>query len=109
MDEFKLELKAFLKRYALGYTDVANVALVSETTVRNWMAQKKIPAAKKKVLEIWMSETTGNKPASCPEEKPQLSLGQEAALLLKKLHAAYPDVPADNVTLLVMLAMRDAL
>lgn len=54
-DQFKLAVKLFVKQHNYSYSDVASVAEVSESTVRNWMAKKKIPAVKKKLLEVWMS------------------------------------------------------
>lgn len=108
-DEFKLELKAFLKRNRFGYGDVASLAFVSEATVRNWMAQKKIPAAKKKLLRDWMTTHVAANPEPSTEESVHGALGREVALLLRKLQSAYPDIPPGDVATLVTLAMRDAL
>lgn len=54
-DQFKLAVKLFVKQHGYSYADVASVTDVSEATVRNWMAKKKIPVVKKKLLEVWMT------------------------------------------------------
>jgi hypothetical protein len=54
MDSFKLKVKAWLKSNSKSYKDLAEVCQVTELTVRNWMAKKKIPPAKLKLIEHYM-------------------------------------------------------
>lgn len=54
MDSFKLKVKAWLKANSKSYKDLAEVCQVTELTVRNWMAKKKIPPTKLKLIEHYM-------------------------------------------------------
>lgn len=49
-DELKLSTKLWLKANGFSYAWLAERCYVSETTVRNWMARKTIPAAKEYII-----------------------------------------------------------
>lgn len=50
-ENIKNQLKVWLKLNNKTYADVAEACYVTESTVRNWMAKKKIPIAKVKLIE----------------------------------------------------------
>lgn len=50
-ENIKTKLKAWLKLSNKTYADVAEACYVTESTVRNWMAKKKIPIAKVRLIE----------------------------------------------------------
>ena len=55
--EIKNKIKAWLKLNGKSYKDIADECSVTEATVRNWMAKKKIPIAKAKLLEQVISHS----------------------------------------------------
>ena len=55
-DELKLNVKLWLKANNYSYAWLAEKCYVTETTVRNWMARKQIPAAKEHIIREMMKE-----------------------------------------------------
>ena len=55
-DELKLNVKLWLKANNYSYAWLAEKCYVTETTVRNWMARKVIPAAKEHIIREMMKE-----------------------------------------------------
>ena len=55
-DEFKMGIKLWLRRQGYDYAWLANQCGVSETTVRNWMARKSIPAVKVAIIRSMMKD-----------------------------------------------------
>lgn len=53
-DELKLNVKLWLKANNYSYAWLAEKCYVTETTVRNWMARKVIPAAKEHIIREMM-------------------------------------------------------
>ena len=49
-DELKMNVKLWLKANNFDYAWLAERCFVTEATVRNWMAQKPIPAAKEHII-----------------------------------------------------------
>lgn len=46
----KIKIKDWLKSSGKTYKDLADLCYVTETTIRNWMTKKKIPAAKLEII-----------------------------------------------------------
>jgi hypothetical protein len=55
-DELKLNVKLWLKANNYSYAWLAEKCFVTESTVRNWMARKLIPAAKVHIIRELMKE-----------------------------------------------------
>ncbi|MGN0865686.1 MAG: hypothetical protein ACI4P8_06030 [Akkermansia sp.] len=55
-DEFKMAIKLWLRRQGYDYAWLANQCGVTETTVRNWMAKKSIPAIKVAIIRSVMKD-----------------------------------------------------
>ena len=55
-DEFKMAIKLWLRRQGYDYAWLANQCSVTETTVRNWMAKKSIPAIKVAIIRSVMKD-----------------------------------------------------
>ena len=55
-DELKLNVKLWLKANNYSYAWLAEKCFVTESTVRNWMARKLIPAAKEHIIRSLMKE-----------------------------------------------------
>ncbi len=55
-DELKLNVKLWLKANNYSYAWLAEKCFVTESTVRNWMARKIIPAAKEHIIRELMKE-----------------------------------------------------
>lgn len=55
-DEFKMGIKLWLRRQGYDYAWLASQCGVSETTVRNWMARKSIPAIKVAIIRSVMKD-----------------------------------------------------
>lgn len=69
-DEFKAQIKAWLKSRGIDYLWLAEQCGVSENTVRNWMAKAPIPPLKQKLLRKLI--------AQLPDQQ---AIGTESALL----------------------------
>lgn len=55
-DELKRDLKEWLKKNNRDYAWLASKCLVSELTVRNWMARKLIPTAKANLIRTMIKQ-----------------------------------------------------
>lgn len=55
-DELKMNVKLWLKANNYSYAWLAEKCFVTESTVRNWMARKLIPAAKEHIIRELMKE-----------------------------------------------------
>ena len=90
-DELKLNVKLWLKANNYSYAWLAEKCYVTETTVRNWMARKVIPAAKEHIIREMMKEL----PLSLPSrvqvtEETRVTLSLDPAtrkVLVKKAFA----------------------
>ena len=96
-EELKTKLKSWLKLHNKAYADVAEACYVTESTVRNWMAKKKIPIAKVKLIE----QLVGNADfgAVAPSSKEETDTPSTAAIapaaaidMLRRLKKVYPEL-----------------
>lgn len=60
-DEFKAQIKAWLKSRGIDYLWLAEQCGVSENTVRNWMARAPIPPLKQKLLRKLIAQLPGQR------------------------------------------------
>lgn len=60
-DEFKTQIKAWLKSRGIDYMWLAEQCGVSENTVRNWMAKAPIPPLKQKLLRKLIAQMPGQR------------------------------------------------
>lgn len=78
-EDLKLSIKAWLKTNRRDYAWLADKCFVTESTVRNWMARKAIPAAKAHII----SQLVREEPMSLPspvevEEETRVTLKLDA-------------------------------
>lgn len=80
-DDLKIDIKIWLKKNKHDYAWLAEKSFVSESTVRNWMAQKSIPKAKEHIIRQLMKET----PIVMPQAQPSsaVEVRSETILTLK--------------------------
>lgn len=60
-DEFKAQIKMWLKSHGIDYLWLAEQCGVSENTVRNWMAKAPIPPLKQKLLRKLIAQMPGQR------------------------------------------------
>lgn len=60
-DEFKEEVKAWLKNHNADYSWLAEQCGVSENTVRNWMAKAPIPPLKQRLISRLITQLPGQR------------------------------------------------
>lgn len=96
-ESIKNQLKAWLKLNNKTYADVAEACYVTESTVRNWMAKKKIPIAKIKLLEQLIGNADFG--AAAPISKEETPTPTTAAItpaaaidMLRQLKKVYPEL-----------------
>lgn len=108
MDSFKLKVKAWLKSNSKSYKDLAEICQVTELTVRNWMAKKKIPPAKLKLIEHYM-EGPQNVDASvkyeCAVEDDAYTVFRQAVSTVTKQHPEL-DLTQSVYTVLGILSLH---
>ncbi len=75
-DQLKRNVKMWLKSNSFDYAWLAERCFVTETTVRNWMAKKKIPDSKAHIIE----ELIKSKPIKLP---PRVQVEEETTVTLK--------------------------
>lgn len=68
-DELKLNVKLWLKANNCSYSWLAERCYVTESTVRNWMARKTIPAAKEHIIRELIKQNTVAAPTSAVQVK----------------------------------------
>lgn len=78
-EDFKLEVKVWLKKKGVGYAWLAERCHVSEATVRNWMAQRKIPLRKQAIIKRLMSQSA----AACDVEHLPISVKTETVISIR--------------------------
>lgn len=86
-DELKLNVKLWLKANNYSYAWLAEKCYVTETTVRNWMARKVIPAAKEHIIREMMKELPLSLPSRVQvteETRVTLSLDSATRKVLEK-------------------------
>lgn len=86
-DELKLNVKLWLKANNYSYAWLAEKCYVTETTVRNWMARKQIPAAKEHIIREMMKELPLSLPSRVQvteETRVTLSLDPATRKVLEK-------------------------
>ena len=86
-DELKLNVKLWLKANNYSYAWLAEKCYVTETTVRNWMARKVIPAAKEHIIREMMKELPLSLPSRVQvteETRVTLSLDPATRKVLEK-------------------------
>ena len=79
--EFKISMKLWLKSSGFDYAWLATHCFVTETTVRNWMAKKSIPAAKCHIINSLMRDiplSLGTRVAVNEETHIKLRLSSDA-------------------------------
>lgn len=76
-EDFKLNIKIWLKANRRDYAWLAENCYVSESTVRNWMARKSIPRAKEHIIRQLIAQ----KPVLMPQ--PAVDVTSETILTLK--------------------------
>lgn len=76
-DDLKLNIKIWLKANRHDYAWLAENCYVSESTVRNWMAQKSIPRAKEHIIRQLISQ----RPVLMPQ--PSVDVKTETILTLR--------------------------
>lgn len=96
-EELKIKLKSWLKLHNKAYADVAEACYVTESTVRNWMAKKKIPIAKVKLIEQLVGNADFGTVA--PSSKEETATPSTAAItpaaaidMLRQLKQVYPEL-----------------
>ena len=86
-DELKMNVKLWLKANNYSYAWLAEKCFVTESTVRNWMARKLIPAAKEHIIRELMKELPLSLPSRVvvtEETRVTLSLDPVTRKLLEK-------------------------
>ena len=86
-DELKLNVKLWLKANNYSYAWLAEKCFVTESTVRNWMARKLIPAAKEHIIRSLMKEVPLDIPSRVQvteETRVTLSLDPATRKVLEK-------------------------
>lgn len=86
-DELKMNVKLWLKANNYSYAWLAEKCFVTESTVRNWMARKLIPAAKEHIIRELMKELPLSLPSRVvvtEETRVTLSLDPTTRKLLEK-------------------------
>lgn len=97
-ENIKTKLKSWLKLNSKTYADVAESCYVTESTVRNWMAKKKIPIAKVKLIEQLVGNVDfGAAAPISKEETPTPTIAATitpaAAIdMLRQLKKLYPEL-----------------
>lgn len=97
-ESIKTKLKAWLKLNNKTYADVAEACYVTEATVRNWMAKKKIPIAKVKLIEQLVGNVDFGTAASISEEETSTPTAATAIIpaaaidMLRQLKKVYPEL-----------------
>ena len=84
-DEFKHRIKLWLKSRSYTYSWLAEKCFVTESTVRNWMARRRIPAAKLHIIRNLMSQQEHEQVA--PRESANQPREDEAVRLLLERQA----------------------
>jgi transcriptional regulator with XRE-family HTH domain len=93
-EEVKTKLKAWLKLNNKTYADVAEACYVTEATVRNWMAKKKIPIAKLMLIEQLITSAEIDTVAISKEETTTATAITPIAAIdmLRQLKQVYPEL-----------------
>lgn len=96
-ETIKNQLKAWLKLKNKTYADVAEACYVTEATVRNWMAKKKIPIAKVKLIEQLVGNVDFSTAAPISKEETPTTTAANitpaAAIdMLRQLKQVYPEL-----------------
>ena len=95
-ETLKTKLKAWLKLNHKSYADIAEACYVTEATVRNWMAKKKIPIAKVKLIEQLIDNAElSNVISISTEENPTITATATPATavdILRQLKKSYPEL-----------------
>lgn len=73
-DDFKLNIKIWLKANHRDYAWLAEHCYVSEATVRNWMARKPIPRAKEHIIRQLINQKPVVMPTSPVDVKSETIL-----------------------------------
>ena len=94
-ETIKTKLKAWLKFSNKTYADVAEACYVTESTIRNWMAKKKIPIAKIRLIEQLMNSTEVSTDVFINKEEKTIAadITPAAAIdMLRQLKQSYPEL-----------------
>lgn len=97
-ENIKNQLKVWLKLNNKTYADVAEACYVTEATVRNWMAKKKIPIAKVKLIEQLVGNVEFGTAAPISKEETTetasaATITPAAAIdMLRQLKKVYPEL-----------------
>ena len=87
-DELKMNVKLWLKANNFDYAWLAERCFVTEATVRNWMAQKPIPAAKEHIIRELIKQLPLTLPSRVQVEEETLitlKLDPDTRKVLEKL------------------------
>lgn len=107
--EVKTKIKAWLKLHNKTYADLAQVCQVTELTVRNWMAKKKIPPMKLESILHFMQGTDKPSAENIPLQTPNnTDLYSQFKDIVKAIQIAHPDLSLHQTVYAVLgeLALR---
>lgn len=105
----KTKIKAWLKLHNKSYADLAQVCQVTEMTVRNWMAKKKIPPAKLESILHFMQGTNKPSAENIQLQSPNVTdLYSQFKAIVKAIQIAHPDLSLHQTVYAVLgeLAIR---
>lgn len=104
----KAKIKAWLKLHDKSYADLAKVCQVTEMTVRNWMAKKKIPPTKLESILHFMQGTDKPSAENIPLQPPNTDLYSQFKAVVKAIQTEHPDVDLHQTVYAVLgeLALR---
>ena len=107
-EAIKTKIKAWLKLNGKDYADLAKVCQVTELTVRNWMAKKKIPPAKLESILHFMQGTDKPSAESIQLQTPNTDLYSQFKDIVKAIQIAHPDLSLHQTVYAVLgeLALR---
>ena len=104
----KTKIKAWLKLHDKSYADLAQVCQVTEMTVRNWMAKKKIPPAKLESILHFMQGTDKPSAENIQLRTPNTDLYSQFKDIVKAIQTTHPDIDLRQTVYAVLgeLALR---
>lgn len=107
-EDIKTKIKAWLKLNGKDYADLAKVCQVTELTVRNWMAKKKIPPTKLESILHFMQGTDKPTAENIPLQPPNTDLYSQFKDIVKAIQTEHPDVDLHQTVYAVLgeLALR---
>lgn len=107
-EDIKVKIKAWLKLHDKSYADLAQVCQVTEMTVRNWMAKKKIPPAKLESILHFMQGTDKPSAETIQLQPPNNDLYSQFKAIVKTIQTECPNIDLHQTVYSVLgeLAIR---